>query len=72
VGVLLELARTRGFLRLICRSTQFSIITTESVLGSRLSAEVRIVCDGVTLNVTAIPLSACRKFSNYIQLKFKF
>lgn len=49
-----------GFLRLRCLSTHLSMIKTESVLGSRLSAEVRMMSEEAILNVAAIPLSVCK------------
>lgn len=41
------------------RSNHFSIVRTESVLGRRLSAAVRMMLDDATRNVAAIPFKAC-------------
>lgn len=49
----------RGLRLLRCLSTHFSMVSTESVLGRRRSAEVRIMCDDATRNVAAIPFNAC-------------
>jgi len=59
VGVDVDVEFLLGFRLLMWRSTHFSIIKTESVLGSLRSANVLTVCDGVTRKVTAIPFSAC-------------
>jgi hypothetical protein len=48
----------RGLRLLRCLSTHFNIVRTESVLGRRLSAEVRIMCDDATRKVAAIPFKA--------------
>ena len=48
----------RGLRLLKCRSTHFNIVRTESVLGSRRSAEVRMICEDATRNVAAIPFNA--------------
>lgn len=48
----------RGLRLLRCLSTHFSIVRTESVLGKRLSADVRMMCDDATRKVAAIPFNA--------------
>lgn len=48
----------RGLRLLKCLSTHFSMVNTESVLGKRLSADVRIICDDATRKVAAIPFNA--------------
>lgn len=57
----------RGLRLLRCLSTHFSIVRTESVLGRRRSAEVRIICDEATRKVAAIPFSACKMYSGQVR-----
>lgn len=49
----------RGLRRIKWRSTHLSIVSTESVDGSRCSAFVRVMCDDVTRNVAAMPFKDC-------------
>lgn len=52
----------RGLRLLKCLSTHFNMVNTESVLGKRLSADVRIMCDDATRKVAAIPFNAYIKY----------